>query len=91
MTREQVYGRRAVHEALRGRREVLELWSTERALTAEPWLRETPGLRVHIKPDRALTEEAGTRDHQGVPPGASPIRTRTRSSLRPSRMPSSSA
>jgi 23S rRNA (guanosine2251-2'-O)-methyltransferase len=66
MTREQVYGRRAVHEVLRGRREVLELWATERALTAEPWLRETPGLRVHIKPDRALTEEAGTRDHQGV-------------------------
>ncbi|MDX6518345.1 MAG: hypothetical protein QOF50_1191, partial [Gaiellaceae bacterium] len=30
-TREQVYGRRAVREALRGRREVLELWATERA------------------------------------------------------------
>ena len=31
VTRELVYGRRAVREALRGRREVLELWATERA------------------------------------------------------------
>jgi 23S rRNA (guanosine2251-2'-O)-methyltransferase len=66
MTREQVYGRHAVREVLRGRREVLELWATERAVAAEPWLRETPGLRVQVKPDRALTAEAGTRDHQGV-------------------------
>jgi len=64
--REQVYGRRAVHEALRGRREVLELWVTERALGAEDWLREVPGLRVQIKPDRALNGAAGTPDHQGV-------------------------
>ena len=34
MTREQVYGRRPVREALRGRREVLELWATERAVKA---------------------------------------------------------
>ena len=66
MTREQVYGRRAVREALRGRREVLELWATERARAAEPWLREQDGHRVHVKPERELTEEAGTRDHQGV-------------------------
>jgi 23S rRNA (guanosine2251-2'-O)-methyltransferase len=66
VTREQIYGRRAVHEALRGRREVLELWATERALAAEPWLRETPGLRVQAKAERALTEEAATADHQGV-------------------------
>ena len=66
MTREQVYGRRPVHEAVRGRREVLELWATERALAAEDWLRETPGLRVHVKPERALTAEAATADHQGV-------------------------
>ena len=39
MTRDQVYGRRPVREALRGRRQVLELWATERALKAEPWLR----------------------------------------------------
>ena len=63
MTREQVYGRRAVREALRGRREVLELWATERALKGEPWLRER-GPRV--KAEREVSEAAGTRDHQGV-------------------------
>ena len=63
MTREQVYGRRAVREALRGPREVLELWVTERALKAEPTLRE---VRPHVKAERELTEAAGTRDHQGV-------------------------
>ncbi|MDX6477946.1 MAG: rRNA (guanosine2251-2-O)-methyltransferase [Gaiellaceae bacterium] len=65
-TREQVYGRRAVREALRGRREVLELWATERAVKSETWLRETDRPRVHVKQDRELSEEAGTRDHQGV-------------------------
>ncbi len=65
MTREQVYGRRPVREALRGRRAVLELWATERALAAEPWLREN-GKRVHVKQERELSEAADTRDHQGV-------------------------
>src|SRR5262249_34469133 len=44
VTREQVYGRRPVREALRGPREVLELWATERALGAEAWLRDAPGI-----------------------------------------------
>ena len=67
MTREQVYGRRAVREALRGPREVLELWVTERALKAEPWLRETgSGVRPQVKAERDLTETAETRDHQGA-------------------------
>jgi 23S rRNA (guanosine2251-2'-O)-methyltransferase len=66
VTREQVYGRRAVREALRGRRQVLELWVTERALAAEEWLREDVGLRVQVKPERALTGAAGTADHQGA-------------------------
>ena len=65
MTAEQVYGRRAVREALRGPREVRELWATERALSAEPWLREA-GARHRVKAERELTEKAGTRDHQGV-------------------------
>ena len=64
MTRDQVYGRRAVREALRGRRGVLELWASERAAAAEPWLHEGP--RLQVKPDRELSEAAGTRDHQGV-------------------------
>jgi 23S rRNA (guanosine2251-2'-O)-methyltransferase len=66
MTREQVYGRRAVHEALRGRREVLELWATERALKSEPWLSDGIPVRVQAKQDRELSDAAGTRDHQGV-------------------------
>ena len=64
---EQVYGRRPVHEALRGPREVRELWVTERALAAEPWLQEPPpGTRSQARAERELTEKAGTRDHQGV-------------------------
>ncbi len=66
MSREQVYGRRPVHEALRGRREVLELWATERAVKSEPWLQELERPRVHVKLERDITEAAGTRDHQGV-------------------------
>ena len=75
MTREQIYGRRAVREALRGPREVLELWVTERALKAEPWLREAhPGARHQVRPERDLTEAAGTRDHQGMLAWAEPYR-----------------
>src|SRR6195256_1693925 len=66
MTREQVYGRRPVREALRGRREVLELWATERAIKGETWLRETAQPRVQVKLERDISEAAGTRDHQGV-------------------------
>jgi 23S rRNA (guanosine2251-2'-O)-methyltransferase len=73
VTREQVYGRRAVHEALRGPRDVLELWATDRALAAEPWLRDN-GKRVHVKPERELTEAAQTRDHQGVLAWCAPYR-----------------
>jgi 23S rRNA (guanosine2251-2'-O)-methyltransferase len=64
--RELVYGRRPVREALRGPRAVLEVWVTERALRAEPWLQEPGGPRLHVKRERALTGGAGTADHQGV-------------------------
>jgi 23S rRNA (guanosine2251-2'-O)-methyltransferase len=74
LTREQVYGRRPVRELLRGRREALELWATERALAAEPWLREEARVRVQTKPERELSEAAGTRDHQGVLAWAEPYR-----------------
>ena len=73
MTTEQVYGRRAVREALRGPREVRELWASERAVAAEPWLRDG-GPRVQIKLDRELSEAAGTRDHQGVVAYCEPYR-----------------
>jgi 23S rRNA (guanosine2251-2'-O)-methyltransferase len=63
VTPDLVYGRRAVREALRGHREVLELWATERAVKSEDWLAEQ---RPKAKADRELTERAETRDHQGV-------------------------
>jgi 23S rRNA (guanosine2251-2'-O)-methyltransferase len=63
VTSDLVYGRRAVREALRGRREVLEVWATERSIKAEDWLAEA---KPKVKLDRELTERAGTRDHQGV-------------------------
>jgi 23S rRNA (guanosine2251-2'-O)-methyltransferase len=73
VTRDQVYGRRPVREALRGRRQVLELWATERAVASEPWLAEAP-VKVQIKLDRELSDAAGTRDHQGVVALAEPYR-----------------
>jgi len=68
---ELVYGRRAVREALRGRREVLELLATERAVASEPWLAEA---RPKLKAERDLTELAATRDHQGVVARVEPYR-----------------
>ncbi len=73
MTSELVYGRRPVREVMRGPREVLELWATERALRAEPWLRES-GVRVQRKPERELNAEVGTSDHQGVLARVEPYR-----------------
>jgi 23S rRNA (guanosine2251-2'-O)-methyltransferase len=73
LSRDLVYGRRAVREALRGPREVLELWATERAEKSEPWLAEAP-VRLQVKPDRALSEAGETRDHQGVLAWCSPYR-----------------
>jgi 23S rRNA (guanosine2251-2'-O)-methyltransferase len=73
VTSELVYGRRPVREAIRGPREVRELWATERALRAEPWLRDT-GVRVQRKPERDLNAEAGTTDHQGVLARVEPFR-----------------
>ena len=73
MTSELVYGRRPVREAIRGPREVRELWATERALRAEPWLRDS-GVRVQRKPERELNAEAGTTDHQGVLARVEPFR-----------------
>jgi 23S rRNA (guanosine2251-2'-O)-methyltransferase len=74
LTREPVYGRRPVREALRGPREVLELWATERAQAAEAWLRDAEAPRAQLKPERELSEAAGTRDHQGVLAWCEPYR-----------------
>ena len=64
MTRELVYGRNPVREALRGRRGVLELWVSERAAATLDWLDEGP--RPRVKRERELTHAAGSPDHQGV-------------------------
>jgi 23S rRNA (guanosine2251-2'-O)-methyltransferase len=69
-----VYGRRPVREVLRGPREVLELQATERALKAEPWLRDESGVRLQVKPERELNAAAGTHDHQGVVARVEPYR-----------------
>ena len=71
MTGDLVYGRRAVREALRGRREVLELWATERAAGAERWL---AAAKPKQRQERELSELAGTRDHQGVVARIEPYR-----------------
>jgi 23S rRNA (guanosine2251-2'-O)-methyltransferase len=74
VTRELVYGRRPVREALRGPREVLELWAGERALKGEAWLGEVERPRVQARQERELSEAAGTRDHQGVVAWCEPYR-----------------
>ena len=72
MTRELVYGRNAVRELYRGGRDVHEAWVTERAAGQIPWLEAGP--RAQVKPERVLTEAAGTRDHQGVVAWCEPFR-----------------
>jgi 23S rRNA (guanosine2251-2'-O)-methyltransferase len=72
VTRELVYGRNAARELYRGPRQVLETWVTERAAGQIPWL--DAGPRAHVKPERALTEAAGTRDHQGIVAWCEPFR-----------------
>ncbi len=72
MTRDLVYGRRPVRELLRGPRELLEIWATERAAAQIPWLDSSP--RVQTKPERVLSEAAGIRDHQGVVAWCEPFR-----------------
>ena len=72
MTRELVYGRNAARELVRGPRRVLEVWVTERASSQIPWLDSGP--RPLVKPERVLSEEAGTRDHQGVVAWCEPFR-----------------
>jgi 23S rRNA (guanosine2251-2'-O)-methyltransferase len=75
VTPELVYGRQPVREVVRaGKRQILELLATERALASEPWLREVSGLRLQVGAERQLGEVAGTRDHQGVVAFCEPYR-----------------
>ena len=70
--RELVYGRNAARELYRGPRQVLEAWVTERAAAQIPWL--DAGPRAQVKPERVLSEAAGTRDHQGIVVWCEPFR-----------------
>jgi 23S rRNA (guanosine2251-2'-O)-methyltransferase len=72
VTRELVYGRNAARELYRGPRQVLEVWVTDRAAAQIPWLDSGP--RAQVKPERQLTEAAGTRDHQGIVAWCEPFR-----------------
>lgn len=72
MTRDLVYGRNAARELYRGPRDVLEVWVTDRAAAQIPWL--DAGPRPQVKPERALSEAAGTREHQGVVAWCEPFR-----------------
>jgi 23S rRNA (guanosine2251-2'-O)-methyltransferase len=75
VTRDLVYGRRPVREVVRaGKRQILELLATERALTAEAWLREVKGVRLQVARESRLNDAAGTREHQGVVAFCEPYR-----------------
>lgn len=60
-----VYGRNAVREALRGRREVLRAWATDGAQRAD-WLRELGPRLQRVEGDAELEALCGSPDHQGV-------------------------
>jgi 23S rRNA (guanosine2251-2'-O)-methyltransferase len=59
-----LYGRNAVHEALRGPRTVRRLWASERA-AREPWLRGAP-VPVQTAAGEELERRCGSPDHQGI-------------------------
>ena len=74
MVKEILYGRNAVREAVRGPRQVLELWVSDRAAEHELWLTEPGAPRAQVKPERELSQAAQTREHQGVVAWAEPYR-----------------
>ena len=57
-----LYGRNAVREALRGPREVRQVWASERT-GREPWL---TGVRVTTQAGDELERHCGSPDHQGI-------------------------
>jgi 23S rRNA (guanosine2251-2'-O)-methyltransferase len=57
-----LYGRNAVHEALRGPRAVRQVWVTERA-AREPWLRQASLQTVAAE---EVERRCGSADHQGI-------------------------
>ena len=59
-----VYGRNAVHEAIRGPRTVGHVWATTNA-GREPWLAQS-GVRVTLEPPDGIARRCGSDGHQGV-------------------------
>jgi 23S rRNA (guanosine2251-2'-O)-methyltransferase len=59
---EMIWGRQAVREALRGRRQVLGIWCTARARETLEWL---PG-EARVEAAERLAERSGTDEHQAV-------------------------
>lgn len=68
MEPDRIYGSHPVREALRGRREVLEVWCTARAGSHLDWL---PDSAMVVRGDQ-LEELAGSPDHQGVVAAVAP-------------------
>lgn len=65
-----LYGRNAVHEALRGPRAVRQVWATERA-GREPWLR---GASVRVAGADEVERRCGSPEHQGICAEVEPYR-----------------
>ncbi len=59
-----VYGRNAVHEAIRGPRTVSHVWATQNA-AREAWLAGGT-VRVTLEPVEEIARRAGSDGHQGV-------------------------
>ena len=70
---ELVYGRRPVREALRGPRRGARALG-DRAGAEGRAVAAGGRRRLHVKPERELTAEAGTQDHQGVLARVEPYR-----------------
>jgi len=67
-----LYGRNAVHEALRGPRAVKRVWATERA-AREPWLRAAAAAVQVVSPEE-VERRCGSPDHQGICAEVAPYR-----------------
>ena len=77
LTRELVYGRNAVRELLpRAAAGARDLGRRSARPPQIPWL--DAGPRPQVKPERLLSEAAGTRDHQGVVAWCEPYPLRRR-------------
>lgn len=59
-----IYGRNAVHEAIRGPRTVSHVWATTNAVR-EPWLAGSD-VRVTLEPADEIARRAGSEGHQGI-------------------------